>query len=392
MSLAGAAHAGDRPSAALVPELVLGAGYDDNLFLDAFPAGPMDTKPRKDAIFDVEPRLGARLGVHRHTLALSLDDLERFTISSGHIRDLDVRLGYRTPQLGLLELTAALDYKHWDATFYPGDRSELVSASVAGQLALGTRMEAVAQLRGAGRLYPSRGQVDREVEPAIRLRVRMHPRVLGDVGYAFLELASTEPRVELARHSVDLSLSAHPLDWLTLRAQYVFSAQHLPAGVLDAAGATFARNDRRHQLHAIAIFHPTSFLDVFAEYSLFRSGSDQAPGNFVRNQVIVGIAAYGAYSRPLVPSLAPVIVGENVTFRYRGRAAHVSVVGDWNDWNVEAAPLRGEPGDNWSGSFVVPPGRHTYGVHVDGRIEAPPDADTYISDGFGGRSGVFTVR
>jgi len=377
---------------ALVPELVLGAGYDDNVFLDAFPVGPLDTPPARDAIFDVNPRLAARIGKRGHAFSLAIDDLERFTISSGHLRDLDVRLGYRTPQLGRVEIFATLGYQHWDATLYPDNRSERASGEVSARLLLKGPLEGSVGMQAAGRFYPERGQRDVDARPWLSLRVVLPPKLSIDLTYRFLHLASTEPRAELDRHSLDLGLSSRPVTWLGLRASYSLSVQHLPAGAADATGASLTRDDLRHELHALVTARPLSWLEVFCEYDLLVSTSDQSGGRFRRNQVVAGLAAYGVFtSRFRRASLTPKVQGQLVTFRYRGKANRVSVVGDWNGWDADAAPLLRE-GDLFTGTFSIPVGRHAYALSVDGVVEPPPEADTYISDEFGGKNGVVVVR
>ncbi len=61
-------------------------------------------------------------------------------------------------------------------------------------------------------------------------------------------------------------------------------------------------------------------------------------------------------------------------------AAQVSVVGDFNDWNVTATPLTLENGV-WTGTRPLAPGRHVYAFVVNGTTwvadpRAPPAADT----------------
>src|SRR6185437_2504200 len=85
---AGASGARADSRVALVPRLTLGAGYDDNLFLDANPSGALPSQIRSDAIFDIEPSLRGELGAARHSFGLSLDYLERITPSNGDLRDL----------------------------------------------------------------------------------------------------------------------------------------------------------------------------------------------------------------------------------------------------------------------------------------------------------------
>ena len=385
------ATAAEAPAGALVPELSVGAGYDDNLFLDAFPAGPMDARPTADAIFDVEPRLLARIGVRGHALSLSIDDLERFTVSSGHLRDLDLRLGYRSTPLGPVELFGGVAWEHWDATLYPDDRSEAAVANVAARIAVRGPLEALIALRGAVRRYPTRGQTDGEVRPSLIAFVRLPARVTIEASYAYLHLASTEPRAALDRHTLGAGVAARPLDWLGLRADYAFGAQQLPGATLDASGAAGARDDLRHELHLLATARPLRWLEAYVEYDFLASTSDAPFGRFRRNQVVAGLTAWGVFSRTLRAPLTPQVSGTRVTFRYRGKATRVSVVGDWNGWDADASPLALE-GGVFIGTHEVPPGRHLYALSVDGVVEPPPEASAYVSDEYGGRNGIVVVR
>ncbi|HEX9105340.1 MAG TPA: hypothetical protein VF997_24185, partial [Polyangia bacterium] len=72
LGCATAAQAQTRLS--LAPELSVGAGYDDNLYLD--PTLTSAAPPRADAIIDVRPSLLASLVRRGHTLALDADYLE----------------------------------------------------------------------------------------------------------------------------------------------------------------------------------------------------------------------------------------------------------------------------------------------------------------------------
>ena len=47
-------------------------------------------------------------------------------------------------------------------------------------------------------------------------------------------------------------------------------------------------------------------------------------------------------------------------------ALAVFIAGDFNDWNVEATPMKKGRGDKWSVSLALPPGRYEYKFMVDG--------------------------
>jgi hypothetical protein len=72
-------------------------------------------------------------------------------------------------------------------------------------------------------------------------------------------------------------------------------------------------------------------------------------------------------------------------------AKNVVVVGDFNDWNPEAAPMR-VAGGVWSRELEVPVGRHDYAFIVDGaRWVADPTAPRAPADEFGNGYSVLVV-
>lgn len=74
-------------------------------------------------------------------------------------------------------------------------------------------------------------------------------------------------------------------------------------------------------------------------------------------------------------------------------ASHVSLVGDFNDWDVEAAPMRraGAPGV-WSIAVSLAPGRHVYAFVVDGtKWQVDPSAPRAPGDDFGTPNSVIVV-
>jgi hypothetical protein len=104
----------------LSPALTLAAGYDDNLFLDANPAGVPLSLVHADAVFDVAPALAGEMALRGHRLSLSGDFLERVTLSNGELRDGRARLAFASaPLAGRLELDAAGLLEVYQATAYP---------------------------------------------------------------------------------------------------------------------------------------------------------------------------------------------------------------------------------------------------------------------------------
>jgi hypothetical protein len=74
-------------------------------------------------------------------------------------------------------------------------------------------------------------------------------------------------------------------------------------------------------------------------------------------------------------------------------ARHVTLVGDFNDWDVGATPLvSAASGRVWTIEVPLTPGRHRYAFVVDGtRWLADPTAPRALGDDFGTPSSVVTV-
>jgi len=83
-----------------------------------------------------------------------------------------------------------------------------------------------------------------------------------------------------------------------------------------------------------------------------------------------------------------------VTFdlKYSG-AREVSLIGEFNNWEPEAAPMRLLGGDMWRVTVFLPPGTYTYKFLVDRKTRiADPQADTIEPDGFGSLNSIITVK
>jgi Glycogen recognition site of AMP-activated protein kinase len=74
-------------------------------------------------------------------------------------------------------------------------------------------------------------------------------------------------------------------------------------------------------------------------------------------------------------------------------AERVSVVGDFNHWDVHATPLeRPAAGGEWHAAVRLAPGRHVYAFVVDGvRWEPDPAAPRAVDDDFGSPNSVLMV-
>ena len=73
------------------------------------------------------------------------------------------------------------------------------------------------------------------------------------------------------------------------------------------------------------------------------------------------------------------------------RATRVSVVGDFNQWNPTAVPLRRLGDGTWIADVPLTPGRYAYAFVVDGRIEVDPTAPR-ADDGDFGANSIVMVR
>ena len=74
-------------------------------------------------------------------------------------------------------------------------------------------------------------------------------------------------------------------------------------------------------------------------------------------------------------------------------ASSVAIVGDFNEWNATAAPMRQLPGsDVWTATLVMAPGRHVYSFVVDGKTWiADPRAPRAADSDFGKPGSVLLV-
>jgi hypothetical protein len=95
-------------------------------------------------------------------------------------------------------------------------------------------------------------------------------------------------------------------------------------------------------------------------------------------------------------SVSPPVLGETtraVEFVLRTSAdSTVAVVGDFNDWDPRATPLRAASDSLWSVVVPLRPGRYRYTFVVDGtRWRRDPSAPRALEDDFGTPTSVITV-
>jgi hypothetical protein len=72
-------------------------------------------------------------------------------------------------------------------------------------------------------------------------------------------------------------------------------------------------------------------------------------------------------------------------------AEQVQVVGDFNGWTAGAHVLSRRSGGWWETTLELAPGSYQFIYLVDGEATLPPQAASWVDDGFGGKNGFFTV-
>ena len=82
----------------------------------------------------------------------------------------------------------------------------------------------------------------------------------------------------------------------------------------------------------------------------------------------------------------------SVEFVLRTSASSVALVGDFNDWDPHATPLRASADSLWSVVVPLRPGRYHYTFVVDGtRWRRDPAAPRALEDDFGTPTSVITI-
>jgi hypothetical protein len=107
----------------------------------------------------------------------------------------------------------------------------------------------------------------------------------------------------------------------------------------------------------------------------------------------------GVLGGALAASLLVAVLGRDapstrpIELRLSAPASQVMVVGDFNDWDPAATPLRpGNEGGTWTVELRLPPGRYRYTFLIDGRRWVPdPEEPRAADDDFGAPTSVLTV-
>ena len=84
---------------------------------------------------------------------------------------------------------------------------------------------------------------------------------------------------------------------------------------------------------------------------------------------------------------------KKITFEYFAPSARrVCLAGTFNDWNVEALPLRKDRNGNWQTTLSLKPGRHEYLFFVDGAWQCDPQPKECVPNPFGSWNCVINIE
>ena len=74
-------------------------------------------------------------------------------------------------------------------------------------------------------------------------------------------------------------------------------------------------------------------------------------------------------------------------------AKQVTLVGSFNNWSKTVTPMKIQSGDVWQVVVPLREGEHTFMYVIDGaQWVTPPQAEDFVTDGFGQTNGVVVVR
>jgi 1,4-alpha-glucan branching enzyme len=83
---------------------------------------------------------------------------------------------------------------------------------------------------------------------------------------------------------------------------------------------------------------------------------------------------------------------EKITFEFSAPEAKVvSLVGNFNQWNTQASPMKKDKKGIWKATLSLEPGRYEYRFIADGRWENDPSCSCCVANEFGGQNCVRVV-
>lgn len=209
-----------------------------------------------------------------------------------------------------------------------------------------------------------------------------------EIGYELLWRSSNEPVVDRPLHRPGASV-------LFRRGRFRASAAWATALRTDLNGEL----DAFHSVAAGAGVRLASWLELTAGYRVLAERADDSSQSFTAHEATLGFVlgfsggtSALALSEPPPEEPRPTSTGIRFRTRRPG-ASRVAVVGDFNQWSPEAAPMSGPDADGWFEiTLRIPSGRYEYQFWVDGSFVAPAGAGRTIRSDFGPSNGVLEVR
>jgi 1,4-alpha-glucan branching enzyme len=84
---------------------------------------------------------------------------------------------------------------------------------------------------------------------------------------------------------------------------------------------------------------------------------------------------------------------QRVSFSFQKQdASHVSLVGDFNDWNPKRHPMKQDSEGTWTKAVMLVPGTYEYKFWVDGAWIADPENAPVCKNCFGTLNNRITVQ
>ena len=85
-------------------------------------------------------------------------------------------------------------------------------------------------------------------------------------------------------------------------------------------------------------------------------------------------------------------VQPKIKFEYSApEASEVSLVGNFNQWNSQANPMKKDKKGIWKATLSLEPGRYEYRLIADGNWENDPSCSRHVANEFGGENCVRIV-
>lgn len=111
---------------------------------------------------------------------------------------------------------------------------------------------------------------------------------------------------------------------------------------------------------------------------------------FILLVLLNGLWSCATAVKPEVPRPTP--GGIRFTLSAPG-AKQVALVGSFNSWVKTATPMQIQTGEVWSVVVPLTEGEYTFMYLIDGaQWITPPQAEDFVTDGFGQTNGVVVVR